>query len=88
MQCIITGKKEWHQRPVNTTAKEGGGVSLGRALGTTKEVGYGVSRGTCDYHSRGEEYNCGVISERPVGTTTDWRGTVFVWGRPVSTANR
>jgi len=30
---------------VDTTAKEGDGVSLGRPLGTTKETGYGVSRG-------------------------------------------
>ena len=40
-------------------------------------------RETCEYHSRGEEY--GVILERPVGTTADWRGIVLV---PVSTANR
>ena len=39
----------------------------------------------CKYHSRGEEY--GVISERPVGTTADWRGMVLVRGRPVSAAN-
>ena len=30
---------------MDTTAKEGDGVSLGRPLGTTKETGYGVSRG-------------------------------------------
>ena len=30
---------------MDTTAKEGGGVSLGRPLGTTKEAGYGVSWG-------------------------------------------
>jgi len=39
----------------------------------------------CKYHSRGEEY--GVISERTVGTTADWRGMVLVQGRPVSAAN-
>ena len=41
----------------------------------------------CKYHSRGEKYIV-VISERPVGTTVDWRGVVFVWGRHVSTAKR
>ena len=30
---------------MNTTAKEGDAVSLGRLLGTIKEVGYGVSQG-------------------------------------------
>ena len=35
-------------------------------------------RETCEYHSRGEEY--GVISERPMGTTTDWRGMVLTGG--------
>ena len=37
-------------------------------------MGYGVMvlvRETCEYHSGGEEY--GVILERPVGTTADWR---------------
>ena len=43
-------------------------------------------RKTCEYHSRWEEY--GVILERLVGTTADWKGMVLVWGRPVSTANR
>ena len=36
---------------------------------------------TCEYHSSGEEY--GVISERLVGTTAEWRGMVLGWGRPV-----
>ena len=40
---------------------------------------------TCEYHSRGEEY--GVISERSVGTTADWRGMMLAQGKPVSTAN-
>ena len=30
---------------MDTTAKEGDAVSLGRPLGSTKEVGYGVSQG-------------------------------------------
>jgi len=38
------------------------------------------------YCSRGEEY--GVILERPVDTTADWRGRMLTQGRPVSTANR
>ena len=38
-----------------------------------------VSAGeNCVYHSRGEEY--GVISERPVCNTADWRGMVLVRG--------
>ena len=36
---VITTK--WHERPVDTTAKEGDNVSLGRPLGTMKEAGYG-----------------------------------------------
>ena len=40
---------------------------------------------TREYHSRGEEY--GVILERPVGTTADWRGMVLAQGKPVSTAS-
>lgn len=41
---VITTKK-WHGRFVDTIAKEEDAVSLGRPLGTTKEAGYGVSRG-------------------------------------------
>ena len=36
---VITTK--WYERPVDTTAKEGDSVSLGRLLGTTKEAEYG-----------------------------------------------
>ena len=45
--CVwsLTTTKKWHGRPVDTTAKEGGGVSLERPLGTMKEAGYGISRG-------------------------------------------
>ena len=43
-------------------------------------------RETCEYHSEGEEY--GAISERPMGTTADWRGMVLARERPASTANR
>ena len=43
---------------MDTTAKEMGGVSLGRPLSTMKEAGYGVSREICEYHSKGEEYMC------------------------------
>ena len=60
---VITTKKR-HGIPVDTTAKEGDGVSFGRPLGTTKEVRFGVSRETCEYHSRGEEYMVIYISER------------------------
>ena len=58
LACVwsaITTKK-WHGRPVDTTAKEGDAVSLGRPLGTMKEAGYGVSQASCEYHSRREEY--------------------------------
>ena len=55
---------------MDTTAKEGYGVDLGKPLDATKEVGYGV------------------ISERSVGTTADWRDMVLAQGRTVSTANR
>ena len=51
-----------------------------------EEYGTCHFRETCGYHSRGEEH--GVISKRPVGNTTDWRGMVLAQGRPVSTANR
>ena len=40
----ITTKK-WHERPVDTTAKERDNFSLGKPLGTTKEVGYVVGQG-------------------------------------------
>ena len=51
-----------------------------------KRQGLVLAGESCEYHSRGEEY--GVISDRPVGTTADWRGMVLVQERPVSTANR
>ena len=74
---------------MDTTAKEGYGVSLGKPLGTTKEVGYGVSRGDLSVpQQRGGVYTYGVISERPVGTTADWREMVSAQWRTVSTANR
>ena len=38
--CVECNMKKRQGRPVDTTAKEGYGVILGRPLGTTKEVGY------------------------------------------------
>ena len=43
--CVECNMKKRHGRPVDTTAKEGYGVSLERSLDTTKEEGYGVSQG-------------------------------------------
>ena len=70
---------------MDTTAKEGyAWCQFGETFGYRGMVLVGE---TCEYHSGGEEY--GVISERPVGTTADWRGMVLAWGSPcVSTANR
>ena len=86
--CVECNTKKQHGRHVDTTAKEGYGVLFGETIGYYKTGGgYMVLVGeTCEYHSSGEEY--GVILERLVGTTADWRGMVLVWGRPVSTANR
>ena len=47
------------KKPVDTTAKEGYGVILGRPLGTTKKWGMLV-RETCECHSRGEDYGVGI----------------------------
>ena len=72
---------------MDTTAKEGDAVIVwGDLWELRKRRVMVLVRETCEYHSRGEEY--GVISERPVGTTADWRGMLLVRGRPVSTANR
>ena len=49
-----------------------------------KRHGVVLVRETCEYHSRGEEY--GVILERLVGTTVEWRGMMLAQGRLVSTA--
>ena len=48
---------------MDTTAKEGYGVSSGRHLCTIKEAGYGVVRKNCEYHSRGEVYGTCYFGE-------------------------
>ena len=70
---------------MDTTAKEGGGVSLGLWV-QRKRWGMVFVGETSEYHSRGKEYI--VLFRRPVGTTADCRGMVFFRGRHVSTSNR
>ena len=50
--------KKWHGRPVDTTAKEGDAVSLGRPLGTMKEAGDGVSQVSCESTVEGRSMWC------------------------------
>ena len=66
----------------------GGGISVGRSLGTMKEAGYGVSRGDLCKYTTVKGRSMWYYFGETCGYHSRLEGYGVCRGRPVSTANR